>query len=98
MGCNISMRKADTGIEGRRTTSNGLKSLFYATTEFDLSASENDDDEDEILSIQSIKDNSTQENLTKKTIQFSSGLTTTNVNTSTANNTLLDDRLKQTSV
>ena len=97
MGCNISMRKADTGIEGRRTTSNGLKSLFYATTEFDLSASENDD-EDEILSIQSIKDNSTQENLTKKAIQFSSGLTTTNVNTSTANSTLLDDRLKQTPV
>jgi hypothetical protein len=94
MGCTNSTKKADVEVEGRKTTTNGCKHLFYATTEFDISPSDSDD-EDEILSIKSITN---EQNLTTKTITFSSGLTTANVNSSTTSSTLLDNRLNQTSV
>jgi hypothetical protein len=98
MGCTNSTKKTDTEVEERKTTGNGFKSLFYATTEFDISTPESDD-EDEILSIKSIiNNNNNQENLTKKIIEFSSGLTTANVNSSTTSSTLLDNRLNQTPV
>src|SRR5271156_6264831 len=97
MGCTNSTKEADKEVEERKTTGNGFKNLFYATTEFDVSASESDD-EDEILSIKTITTNNNQENLTKKIIEFSSGLTTANVNSSTTSSTLLDNRLNQTPV
>lgn len=95
MGCTNSTKKQDVEIEGHKTNENGLKN-FYATKEFDISTSESED-ENEILSIDSIKKNS-QKNLTKKIEEISTGLTTANTNGATTNTTLLDNRLHQTAI
>jgi hypothetical protein len=96
MGCTNSTKRQEAEIEGRKTTENGFKNPLHATTEFDISTSESEN-EDEILSIKSINNNNKQ-NLTKKIDKISSGLTTANMSSSTANSTLLDNRLTQTSV
>jgi hypothetical protein len=96
MGCTNSTKKQETDVGGRKINEGGFKNLFYATTEFDVSASES---ENEILSIKSInQNNNNKQKLTKK-IDFSSGLTTTNHNSSTTtSSSLLDNRLIQTCV
>lgn len=97
MGCSNSTKKQDTDAGGRRLNENGAKNLFYATTEFDISASE-DENEEEILSRKSMT-NGNKRQLTKKIEELSSGLNTSNVNSSSGtNSSLLDSRLKQTSV
>ena len=99
MGCTNSAKKQETEIEGRKATENGFKNLFYATTEFDISTSESED-ENVILSVKSInkKNNNDKQKLTKKIDKISSGLTTANMNASTTSSTLLDNRLGQTRV
>jgi hypothetical protein len=98
MGCTNSTKQQETEIEGRKTTENGFKNLFYATTEFDISTSESEN-EDELLSIKSLgNNNNNKQNLSKKIIEISSGLTAANINSSTTSSTLLDNRLSQTSV
>lgn len=57
------------------------------------------DSEDEIFSTKPmVKSLNDQQNLTRKTIDFASGLTTANTNASTTSSTLLDNRLQQTSI
>jgi hypothetical protein len=97
MGCTNSTKKQETEIEVRKTTENGFKNLFYATTEFDISTSESEN-EDELLSIKSLSNNNNKQNLSKKVLEISSGLTTANINSSTTSSTLLDNRLSQTCV
>ena len=100
MGCTNSSKKPEMEVDGHKTSENGgFKNLFYANTEFDISAGESEDD-DEILSVKSItsKNNNNKQNSSKKIIEFPSGLTTANVNSSTTNSTLLDNRLTQTSI
>ncbi|UJR25234.1 hypothetical protein I4U23_006586 [Adineta vaga] len=98
MGCTNSTKRQDSDVGGRKLNEGGVKNLFYATTEFDISASE-DENEDEILSIKNMNNKNTKRQLTKKIDELSSGLNTTNTNSSTATNTtLLDNRLKQTSI
>ncbi len=97
MGCTNSTKKQETENEARKTTENGFKNLFYATTEFDISTSESEN-EDELLSIKSLSNNNNKQNLSKKVLEISSGLTTANINSSTTSSTLLDNRLSQTCV
>lgn len=57
------------------------------------------DSEDEIFSTKPmVKNQIDQQILTKKTMDFSTGLTTANINASSTSSTLLDNRLQQTSV
>ncbi len=97
MGCKNSTKKQEIETEGRKITANGFKNLFYATTEFDISTS-GSENEDEILSIKSINKNNNKQNLTKKIEEISSGLTTANINSLTMTSTLLDNRLSKTPV
>jgi predicted transcriptional regulator len=97
MGCTHSLKKQESEVTGRKLNENGFKNLFYATTEFDLSTSDSEN-EDELLSIKSLNDYNKQK-LTKKFNEISSGLSSANNNPSTmSNSTLLDNRLNQTSV
>jgi predicted transcriptional regulator len=96
MGCTNSTKKEETDIEKRQINEHGFKNLFHTTTEFDLSASDSET-EDEILSIESINNNNNKLHLTKKTDEISSELTTANIN-STTSSTLLNNRLIQTRV
>jgi predicted transcriptional regulator len=96
MGCTNSTKKQETDVGGRKLNEGGFKNRFHATTEFDISASESEN-EDEILSIKSINNN--KQKLTKKIDGLTSGLTTTNQNSSTTtSSSLLDNRLIQTCV
>lgn len=82
MGCTNSLKKVEV---------NGQK-----TDQLDVAVA---DSEDEIFSTKPmVKSQIDQQNLTKKTMEFSTGLTTANVNASSTNSTLLDNRLQQTSV
>ena len=78
----------------RQGKENQFKNLFYASTEFDLSASEN---EDEILSIDS-KKRIRDATLPAKIDVLSSGLSNNDSHALSASNSLLDNRLKQTCV
>ncbi|CAF1049133.1 unnamed protein product [Adineta ricciae] len=78
MGCSNSTKKQDTDAGGRRLNGSGAKNLFYATTEFDISASE-DENEEKILSTKSMT-NRNKRQLTKKIEELSSGLNTSNTN------------------
>jgi hypothetical protein len=94
MGCTNSTKKQETEADGRKPNENGFKNLFYATTEFDISTSESEN-EDEILSIKSMN-NHAQQKLPKKISEISSGLPPINTNSSTTTSALLDNRLSQT--
>jgi hypothetical protein len=99
MGCTNSTKKQESEVDGRKPNENGFKNLFYATTEFDISATESEN-EDELFSIKSTNknNNNTKQKLTKNMSGISSGLTTTNNNPSSTTSALLDNRLNQTCV
>lgn len=82
MGCTNSTKRADG--EGQKSSRSDVAGA---------------DSEDEIFSTKPmVKSPNDQQNLTRKRIDFASGLTTANTNTSTTSSTLLDNRLQQTSV
>lgn len=102
MGCTNSTKRQESEGVGVKPNGNGLKNLFYATNEFDLSTS-GSENEDEILSVKSFNKNKNDNNthiqkLTKEINGLSNGLITENINSSTTNSTLLDNRLHQTCV
>src|SRR5437868_6674460 len=97
MGCTNSIKRQETEVAGCKRNENGLKNSFYATSEFDISTSESEN-EDKIFSVKSINKNNNMQKLTKKINELSSGLITANDNSSTTNSTLLDNRLTQTCV
>jgi hypothetical protein len=76
-----------------KSNQNGFKSLFYATTEFDLSRSDSEDDEEENYSLNSIKNN--KQSLADKVLSFSNRLYSPNNTSSTTVNSNLNN---QTSV
>ena len=94
MGCANSLQKQEKDGTARKTTENGFKNLFYATTEFDLSGSEH---EDEILSVQP-KHRPQKPDLLKKVTEMSNGSTNKENDASNTRRTLLDNRLDQTCV
>lgn len=94
MGCTHSLQKQEKDGNARKINENGFKNLFYATTEFDLSESEN---EDEILSVQP-KHRPEQPDLPKRVVEMSNGLTIKEKDAPTTRHTLLDNRLDQTCV
>lgn len=97
MGCTNSTKKQETEVLGHKLNEGGSKNMFYATTEFDISAAESEN-EDEILSIKSSDDTKNQK-LTKKIDELSSGLVKVNyTSATTTTSTLLDNRLSQTCV
>ena len=68
---------------------NGFKSLFYATTEFDLSRSDSEDEE-ENYSLNSMKGNKSYKNKNTSSslnvLNSTSNISSTTVNSSTLNN------------
>ena len=80
MGCTQCVRAKEPDVVADKANQNGLKSLFYATNEFDLSRSESDDDE-ENYSLNSIKNN--KRSSTNKIASMSNEFNSTNTTSST---------------
>ncbi|CAF0934312.1 unnamed protein product [Rotaria sordida] len=100
MGCTNSTRKQETDVGRYKHDEKKFQNLFHATTEFDISTSDSEN-EHVILSMKSINKNNynNKDKLTKKIDKLSSGLTTTNNNSSTASSsTLIGNRLTKTYV
>ncbi|CAF1514764.1 unnamed protein product [Adineta steineri] len=55
MGCIQCCKTKESDDTTNKSDQNGLRSLFYATTEFDLSRSDSEDDDEENFSLNSIK-------------------------------------------
>ncbi|CAF2319123.1 unnamed protein product [Rotaria sp. Silwood2] len=99
MGCTNSTRKQETEVGGYKHEENRFQNLFHATTEFDLSASDSEN-EHVILSVKSMNQNNynNKDKLTQKIDKISTGLTTVNNDSSTTSSTLIGNRLNQTYV
>jgi hypothetical protein len=93
MGCANSLRNNTTNVDARRIEHDRTKNLFYATTEFDLTESDNDDD------IHSIKRNHYKQSASNvhNITGLANVLSDSNTDSSaTTCRTLLDNRLDQT--
>ena len=97
MGCTNSTKNQEVETRRCKLNENGSQHLFYATTEFDISTSESEDEYGH-LSLKSMNNNDNNNKLTKKLGELLDGLTTVNTNSSTTSSALLDNRLRQTRV
>jgi len=98
MGCAGCRRKQEPEVVINTTDRNGYRDLFYATNEFDLSRSESENEEQKIAnySFDSVKN--PKEHVTKKMISPSKELTSTNNNSSTIVNNIVNNENFQTGV
>jgi len=92
MGCTHWTKQRESEGAIGKPNPKGFKSLFYATTEFDLSRSESEGEEGN-LSLNSIKNN--KQSLSNRIVLPSNELNSTNKTSSTTVNTILDNRIAQ---
>jgi len=95
MGCTHWTKQRESEGAIGKPNQNGFKSLFHATTEFDLSRSESEGEEGN-LSLNSIKNN--KQSLSNRIVLPSNELNSTNKTSSTTVNSILDNQIAQTGV